>query len=132
MTGRRYGIVTEICIESDGRADTLERIDLAVADLDPRAAPLRTPRLHGHPVGHPVADNLPMCSGIRESAWAAGRHSTPTKGSESCRASSTRRNRSSDFPVGKALVKGRNYFHVSLEITPPHHRGTRPTLHAGG
>ena len=35
VTGREYGIVTEICIESDGRADTLDRIDLAVTDLDP-------------------------------------------------------------------------------------------------
>ena len=43
VTGRGYGIVTEICIESDGRADTLERIDLAVADLDP--ALLRSARL---------------------------------------------------------------------------------------
>ena len=117
VTGREYGIVTEICIESDGRADTLDRIDLAVTDLDP--ALLRSARLvytgtlsaiRSRTTSYVLTDQGKRLGGGQTLYADKGfgivqniLHPTePVFG----------------FPVGKALVKGRNYFHISLEITP--------------
>ena len=117
VTGRGYGIVTEICIESDGRADTLDRIDLAVADLDP--ALLRSARLVYTGTLSAIRSRTTSYV-LRDQGKRLGGGQTlyADKGFGIVQSILHPTEPAFGFPVGKALVKGRNYFHVSLEITP--------------
>ncbi len=116
VTGREYGIVTEICIESDG-TDTLDRIDLAVTDLD--LATLRSARL--------VYTGTLSAIRSRTTSYVLKEMGKRLGGGQMLCADEGFGNLlqvvhptepSFRIPVGKALVKGRNFFHVSLEIAP--------------
>ena len=116
VTGREYDVVTEICIVSDG-TDTLDRIDCSVADLDPvtlRSARVvytgtmsairsRTTSYVLKDQGKRLGGGQMLCAG---EGFGKVLHVVHPTG------------QSFRIPVGKKLVKGRNYFHISLEITP--------------